>query len=550
MTPPLPNQMPTLRGLMMPVGLILLVSVALIAGVVVYAAQGQDRVATDATIHLAGSVIADKKRALAQLAREYTFWDEAVQNLVTTPDLDWADANIGTYMYENFGMSSSFVIDAQNHPVYGMIDGERTVDDPLTLLSGGATTLIERARGTEPTAPPVPVIGLLQAGDVILIAAASELKNYRYEDDKELGTPTGSLLILTQRMDDALLSEISENYLLSGLRLEPESSRAHREAYLPLAMMDGTSAGRLSWEVPSPGQTMLKQVLPGIILAFLVIAGLTYLLLNRGHKIVAATLNEIANRRRAEAQLIQFQKIQSLGNLSGGMAHNLNNLLYPILALSSRTRDELPPDSRGHERLEKVVEAGERAKAIVGQVLRFSHKNEISDEPIDIQASVISSLELMHSTIPTNIVVKEVLDTAIGDVRADAAQIGIIVMNLTSNAIDAMRDTTGEMAISLARVDVDAALAASIIHLNPGPYAKLTVQDAGLGMDDQTKQQIFDPFFTTKEVGDGTGLGLSSVFGIVSGLGGTIDVSSVLGAGTTIDVYLPLVDTPAFSVAS
>ena len=274
------------------------------------------------------------------------------------------------------------------------------------------------------------------------------------------------------------------------------------------------------------------------------------MLLNRGQKLVDATLGEMANRRRAEAQLIQFQKIQSLGNLSGGMAHNLNNLLYPILALSSRTRDELPPGSRGHERLEKVVEAGERAKIIVGQVLRFSHKSEFIEEPIDAPANVRSSLELMRSTIPTSVMVKEELDETTGAVRADPAQIGIVVMNLTSNATDAMKDSTGELEIVLSRADIDAAQAALLLNLKPGPYAKLTVRDTGAGMDNETQRQIFDPFFTTKEVGEGTGLGLSSVFGVVSTLGGAVDVSSAPGSGTTVDVYLPLANTLAIAEAS
>ena len=278
--------------------------------------------------------------------------------------------------------------------------------------------------------------------------------------------------------------------------------------------------------------------------------GLAYLLLNRGQNLVEATLSEMAIRRRTEAQLVQFQKIQSLGNLSGGMAHNLNNLLYPILALSNRTREELPADSRGHERLEKVVEAGERAKAIVEQVLRFSHKSEIAKQPIDLPSIVRNSMELTRSTIPTNVVVKEDLDDATGSVRADPAQIGIIIMNLASNATDAMKGTTGELAITLSRMDVDAAEAAVHINLKPGPHAKLTVRDSGSGMDDDTQRQIFDPFFTTKEVGDGTGLGLSSEFGVVSTLGGGIEVSSSAGAGTTVEVYLPLADTLAVAEAS
>ena len=535
---------------MIPVGLILLISVVVIGGVAMYAAQGQDRVATQASLHLGKSVIAERQRALGVIIIEYAYWDEAVNNLLKEFDPDWVDGNIGTYMYENFGMSMSFVIDAEDRPVYGMIDGELSTDNPLDRLSGGVARLAERARTTEPDAAPVPITGFLKNGDEIHIAAVSELKNYHYKDGKEITTPTGALMILTQRLDDDVLAEISENYLLSGIHFEPAGDPVDQDARLPLAAADGTSIGYLAWEVSSPGQAMLKQVLPGVVAAFLVIAGLAYILLNRGQKLVDATLVEMANRRRAEAQLIQFQKVESLGNLSSGLAHNLNNLLYPILALSGRTRDELPPDSRGHERLEKVVEAGERAKAIVGQVLRFSHKCEITEESIDAPDSVRSSLELLRSTIPTSVILTEELDDATGAVRADPAHIGIIVMNLASNAADSMKDTGGELVVALSRVDVDADLAASLVNLEPGPCAKLTMRDTGSGMDSDTRRQIFEPFFTTKEVGDGTGLGLSSVFGVVSNLGGAIDVSSTAGAGTTVDVYLPLADTLAVAEAS
>ena len=144
----------------------------------------------------------------------------------------------------------------------------------------------------------------------------------------------------------------------------------------------------------------------------------------------------------------------------------------------------------------------------------------------------------------------EELDESTGAVRADPAQIGIVVLNLASNAADALKGATGEMTMALSRVEVDTALAALHVNLAPGSYAKLSVSDSGLGMDDETKRQIFDPFFTTKDIGDGTGLGLSSVFGVVSTIGGTVDVSSAPGAGTTIDVYLPLADTLALSKAS
>lgn len=525
---------------MIPVGLILLLSVALIVGVLVFAARGQDRVANEASIHLGRSVLADKNRALANLAVDSSYWDQAVDNLVTTLDRDWADANIGTYMNETYAVTSTFVVDAQNRLIYAMVDGVGTSDDPFDRLTGGIEEMAARARASEPTEPPVGITGLLKDGAEIHFTAISEFKDYEDEDGILITMPTGALLILTTRIDDVLLAELSENYLLDELQFTPFGSPVHFDVNLPVATPDGTPAGTLSWNMTSPGRAMLQQVLPGIGVSFLVLAALTFLILSRGQRMVDAALREMDSRRRAEEQVVQLQKVQSLGHLAGGMAHNLNNLIYPILVLSGRTRDELPAGTRGRERLDKVVDAGERARDLVGNILEFSHKGDAQENSIDVQDSVHSALGLLRPTMPTNVVLKEQVDAVAGAVRAHPAQIGVIVMNLVSNAADALRGTTGEVTVSLTFAEVDAPMAGSVANLEPGRFARLTVKDTGEGMTEETQRQIFDPFFTTKDVGAGTGLGLSSVFGIVSNLGGTLDVHSALHVGTTIDVYFPL----------
>ena len=146
MTPASSYRTPTLRGLMIPVGLILLVSMAVIGGVAVYAAQGQDRVATQASLHLGKSVIADRQRALSVIMIEYSFWDEAVNHLLENFDPEWLEGNFGGYMYENLDMAMSFVTDAEDRPIYGMVDGELSPDNPFDRLSGGLVGLAKRAR--------------------------------------------------------------------------------------------------------------------------------------------------------------------------------------------------------------------------------------------------------------------------------------------------------------------------------------------------------------------------------------------------------------------
>ncbi len=255
---------------------------------------------------------------------------------------------------------------------------------------------------------------------------------------------------------------------------------------------------------------------------------------------MVVTLVDATERKRAEREMTQLQKMESLGNFVGGMAHNLNNLLLPILSLSRRTLNELP---EGDERqyMEKVVQAGERAKNLVGQVVAFSREEEVGSDLIDIAEVLGSSMELIQSTLPTTIKVKEELSDSVGFVLGNPAQIATILMNLVSNAIDAMAGGVGELEVSLSRVEISR----EARHKSPfsppiGSYALLTVTDSGPGMDQATMNRIFDPFFTTKDVGAGTGLGLSTAYATVTRQGGTINVASNPGSGTKFDVFFPL----------
>ena len=303
---------PRLRSLLIPVGFILLISIALIAGVAVYAARGQDRVAVEASIHLARSVLADVQRDLGRTLIDYSFWDEVAKNLVISPDLDWVDDNVGEYVHDELNIDTTFALDPAGRLIYGMIDGKRSTDDPNRQLSGGLDILVSQALTTAPTEYPVPFTGFLKFGDDIHIAAASEVKNYVFQDDTEIVVPTGSVMIFTRRLSDDLLMQISQDFLLAGLHFVPPTG-AMSAAELPLATVDGAQLGHLTWEVASPGRRMLYQIMPGVAIAFLIIAGLTFLVLHRGQGIVHAAINyrEMATRKQADEQLAQYQKVES-----------------------------------------------------------------------------------------------------------------------------------------------------------------------------------------------------------------------------------------------
>jgi PAS domain S-box-containing protein len=251
---------------------------------------------------------------------------------------------------------------------------------------------------------------------------------------------------------------------------------------------------------------------------------------------VFGTLQDITERRVAEArerelerQLLHSQKLEALGTLAGGIAHDLNNTLVPIMALSKLTARRFEQGTPIRTNLETIYEASERARDLVRRVLSFSRKDEPEQHEANLAEVVREALKLMHATVPTSIQ----LDAAIADVppiKADASQIHQVITNLISNAAGAISGGMGSITVSLA-------LASRAKGAND---VCLSVADTGSGMDEATLQRIFEPFFTTKAVGQGTGLGLSIVHGIVTSHGGHIEVKSVPGKGTRFDLYFPL----------
>ncbi len=232
--------------------------------------------------------------------------------------------------------------------------------------------------------------------------------------------------------------------------------------------------------------------------------------------------------RELERHLLHSQKLEALGTLAGGIAHDLNNSLTPIMALSKVTARRLEPGPI-RDNLDTIYVASEQARDLVKRILAFSRREKIDKKPADIGTIVGDALKLLRATIPTSIQ----LAIEIGDVPtilADASQIHQVVTNLVSNAAQAIGNELGAITVTLGRVAGSA-----------GPETvRLSVADTGVGMDETTRRRIFEPFFTTKAVGHGTGLGLSIIEGIVADHGGWIEVESEVGKGTRFDIYIPL----------
>jgi two-component system cell cycle sensor histidine kinase/response regulator CckA len=240
-------------------------------------------------------------------------------------------------------------------------------------------------------------------------------------------------------------------------------------------------------------------------------------------------------RRELEQQLQHAQKLDALGTLAGGIAHDLNNTLVPILSLAKVTMRRLPEGGRDRANLATILQAGERARDLVRQILAFSRKDTPIRQPVDLAALLRDSLKLLCASLPATIRIDERIED-VPLVFGDPAQLHQIVINLVVNAAQSIGAKTGAIKVELA-LDADAPRAPD--PSEPAhPVLRLSVHDTGCGMDEATMRRIFEPFFTTKPVGEGTGLGLSIVHGIVSQHGGRMAVASRVGEGTRFDVYL------------
>ncbi|MHB8068139.1 MAG: PAS domain S-box protein [Desulfobaccales bacterium] len=248
---------------------------------------------------------------------------------------------------------------------------------------------------------------------------------------------------------------------------------------------------------------------------------------------------DISEAKALRGQLLQAQKMEAMGTLAGGIAHDFNNILFPILVNTEMTLETLAPESPLRRRMERVFQACERAIDLVKQILSFSRREERELSPIRLTPIIEDALKFLRASLPTTIEMQKHLESAADTVLADPTQIQQVLMNLYTNAAYALRDRGGVIDISLRAVDGELVRGVLPPDLGPGPYLQLTVMDNGQGMDPATKERIMDPYFTTKKPGEGTGLGLAVVHGIIKRHGGAIAVESALGQGSSFHIFLP-----------
>ncbi len=292
---------------------------------------------------------------------------------------------------------------------------------------------------------------------------------------------------------------------------------------------------------PLPGLVFGGDILIAIVLAFAVYMAESSQL--HVKKLAAANRElekEIAGREQAEEALRHAQKMEAIGRLAGGVAHDFNNLLLVIRGQAALSLNGLRDGTSLRRELTEIVKAADRASTLTRKLLALGRKQVLQARVLDFNALVTQVAEMLPPVLGADITLKLDLDPDLGRVKADPAQLEQVIMNLVFNARDAMPDG-GELTIETSNCTLDDEWVRSHPEVQSGPYVRLGVRDTGHGMDEETQSHLFEPFFTTKDKSKGTGLGMATVHGTVNQSGGCVTVSSKLGSGTTIQIYLPRV---------
>jgi nitrogen-specific signal transduction histidine kinase/ActR/RegA family two-component response regulator len=247
---------------------------------------------------------------------------------------------------------------------------------------------------------------------------------------------------------------------------------------------------------------------------------------------------DVTEKWKLEKRLAQAQKMEAIGTLAGGIAHDFNNILSAIIGYTELSLMDTPKDDPMQNNFKQVLKASGRAKELVRQILTFSRRRENDLQPIKVNLIVNEAIKLLRASLPSTIQIRHKIESNL-TVLSDTTSIHQILMNLCTNSSYAMQENGGILEVRLLDVDLDSKFTGQHPGVKPGKFIKLTVSDTGCGMSPEVSGRIFDPFFTTKKVGQGTGMGLSVVHGIVKSHGGAITVESLPGEGTTFSLFLP-----------
>ena len=308
----------------------------------------------------------------------------------------------------------------------------------------------------------------------------------------------------------------------------------------PLAEMRDFAGNKANFLL-AESQATVKQVRRGILLFFSILMGLTALI---GYVVISRVRSDIDKISAIEKNLYQTHKLDSIGRLAGGVAHDFNNMLMPIIAYSDLMLQDTSINDERREMLEQIKLAGEHAAELTKQLLAFSRKQILEVKVLNLNDIIMETERMFRRLISENIELTTILHPELNRIKSDRAQMEQILMNLVVNAKDAAPEG-GKILIETSNVYLAEEYASKHEGVLPGQYVLMAISDTGKGMNQETIDHIFEPFFTTKEKGKGTGLGLATIYGIVKQHGGHIKVYSELNHGSTFKVYLPAIDEPA-----
>jgi len=252
-----------------------------------------------------------------------------------------------------------------------------------------------------------------------------------------------------------------------------------------------------------------------------------------------AIISDISDNKRMQRQLLQSQKMEALGTMAGGFAHEFKNILQAIKFWTEGALQDLPEQSDLQNNLNRVLQSINKGTDIVHRILLFSRDQKSELKPIKLSDIIDEGLKMVRAALPSSIIIQPDIDPQAGFILGDAVRVHQVLLNLCTNAAHAMRDKVGRLDVTVKKIYLAPEAAASWRNVRPGIYVQLSIKDNGIGMDSQTRERIFEPFFTTKEPGEGTGIGLSTVHGIVEDHGGIIDVESTPGQGTIFRIIFP-----------
>ena len=512
--------------LSIPFWALLIFSLVTISGLVVFVTHNQNTKAIETSIHLAKAVVAANQRDLGIKSVDNGYWDQAVENLVTEFDPDWADDNVGAYLFESAGVSSSYVLDGSNRPVYSAVAGERTADDPLKRFSGGLDVLIERARSGDPAAEPEPALGLVRDLDTVYFAAVVRLTTYFTENGVEVDRATDSLLMLTRKVDEDFLAALSDDYLFHQIHLLGPVEPAP-VATLALAAADKSLAGTLAWRPQLPGDEILPVMLAGIAAIFLLMAATAFVFLGRARRIVAEL-----GLARDGAEQANKAKSEFLANMS----HELRTPLNAVMGFSEIIHKEIFGPV-GHEKYltsaADIHGAGEHLLELINEVLDLSKieagQTVLNEELVLLNEQVQSTVALVRNwASEKNVTLKIDLDDDLPSIVSDQTAMKQIILNLLTNALK-FTPSGGEVSCS------------STVAKDGGVMLK--VADTGIGIDDADMARVLEPFGQVAAADsrdhEGTGLGLPITNKLTELLGGTFKLESEFGVGTQVTVSFP-----------